>query len=133
MSGKSDREREFYDMQHELLLGNKTMRRMLVKLKETDTVDREEESPFHPFFQWVLPEKESKFEKFRELKREGHRKMEEKMAQWNMTGIVSSFFGVETGVGILDFNNSALSMLTTWFTILADPGHACLSMDSLES
>ena len=123
MSGKSDRERAFYDMQHELLLGNKTLGRMLVKLKETDTVDREEESPFHPFFQWVLHEKESKFEKFRELKREGHRKMKEKMEQWNMTGIVSNFFGVETGVTILDFNNSALSMLSAWFTILADPGH----------
>ena len=127
ISTKSERMREAYQLQLEHLLKNKTSGRLIVKLKGAERNDDDDESVvgsfLDPFFKWVGSDKQTKFEKLKELKDRGLKEMSDKLDGWNLTGgLFQSFYGAETGLSVLELADSGLDLLTTWLKILADSG-----------
>eukprot|EP00210_Caulerpa_lentillifera_P003832 g3660.t1 len=116
---KTEKFREVYNHQLELLEKNLTGNRFIIKFRDSETVEEEDEESTIPFFKWMTDLKQQKFEKIKSIKARGLDKMKDKLNKWNLTGTKEQFYGTQTGVNIVQVDKGQ-DMESIWSTILLD-------------
>jgi len=92
---------------------------MLIKLKDTEELEKEDSSFFDPFFDRIQEFRQAKFAKWEEIYKKGWDKMDKKLEKWNISGMLQEFYGVETGVSVVGLNGVP-NLMQVWTMMVED-------------